>query len=56
MVKDVILTLDEVKGLSANLLISDDPPTCTTRLADWLEQHADQVGIQYASELARHYR
>lgn len=56
LVHDVVLTWEEVQGLMANLLVSEGPPTAPTRLSRWLEQHADQVGIRYVSELARHYR
>ena len=56
MVKDVVLTRDEVEGLMANLLVSKNPPTGKTRLSDWLNQHADAIGTHYASELNRHYR
>jgi NADH dehydrogenase len=56
VVGDVILTRDEVRGLMQNLLVTDSPPAGRTHLADWLDQHADEVGRQYASELARHYR
>jgi NADH dehydrogenase len=56
LVKDVMLTRDEVEGLMANLLVSDCPPTGQTRLGDWLDENADGVGAKYASELRRHYR
>ncbi len=56
LVSDVLITRQEVEGLMANLLISQQPPTGHTHLATWLEQHADQVGRHYASELHRHYR
>jgi len=56
LVSDVLITRQEVEGLMANLLISQEPPTGHTHLATWLEQHADQVGKHYASELHRHYR
>ncbi len=55
MVGDVLLTRDEVKGLMAGLLDSDAPPAGRTRLSDWLGRNADTVGLQYASELRRHY-
>lgn len=55
-VNDVVLTRNEVEGLMANLLISSDPPTGETRLSDWLDEHAHNVGARYASELNRHYR
>lgn len=55
-VKDVVLTWDEVRGLMANLLVSESPPTGHTRLGDWLDQNSERVGTRYASELGRHYR
>jgi len=56
LVKDVMLTRDEVEGLMANLLVSDGPPTGQRRLSDWLDENAGSVGAKYASELSRHYR
>ena len=54
--RDVVLTRDEIAGLMSNLLISEGSPTAKTRLSEWLEQNADNVGVKYASELGRHYR
>jgi NADH dehydrogenase len=56
IVRDVVITRDEVVGLMADTLISHDPPTGQTSFAAWLEQNADQLGRGYSSELARHYR
>jgi NADH dehydrogenase len=53
---DVVLTRDEIRGLMANLLVSDRPPPGRTRLSEWLEENAERVGRRYSSELARHYR
>lgn len=55
LVRDVVITRDEVVGLMANLLVSADPPTCPTRFSEWLEDHAPELGVRYASELARHF-
>ena len=55
-VGDVLITRDEIAGLMAGLLVSDQTPTGTTRLADWLREHKESVGRRYASELQRHYR
>jgi len=55
LIKDVVLTEDELRGLMAGLLISPNHPTGRTHLGDWLAEHASFVGTQYASELARHY-
>lgn len=53
---DVLLTPEEVDGLMAGLLISSEPARGKTRLADWLAQNRDTVGVKYASELQRHYQ
>jgi len=53
---DVLLTREEYLGLSADLLVSDQPPACPTRLDDWLAQHSQSLGAKYASEIARHYQ
>jgi NADH dehydrogenase len=54
-VNDVILTPEEVDGLTANLLVSKEPPRCKTSLRDWLAEHRATIGVKYASELARHF-
>ena len=56
LVRDVILTWEEVQGLMAGLLVSAEPPTGQTRLSQRLGQHSETVGRRYASELQRHYR
>ena len=50
LVRDVVLTKDELDGLTADLLVSKpgEPPPGATRLSDWLDTHA--------SELDRHYK
>ena len=56
LLRDTMLTRDEVKGLTANLLVSDEPPLGTASLRAWLQEHAHTLGRRYASEVARHYR
>ncbi|MCH7606913.1 MAG: NAD(P)H-binding protein [Chloroflexi bacterium] len=56
VVGDVVLTRDEVAGLMADLLISQEPPKGRTSLSDWLDANAELIGMRYTSELARHYR
>jgi uncharacterized protein YbjT (DUF2867 family) len=53
---DVVLTRDEIAGLSADLLISAQTPSCRTHLSDWLIANHATVGLRYAAEIARHYR
>ncbi len=52
-VGDVVVTWDEIRGLSAGLLATDSPPAGTTRLTDWARQNASTLGARYASELRR---
>ena len=54
-VGDVLLTPEEVDGLMAGLLVSDEPSRCKTHLKDWLAENKESVGVHYASELKRHY-
>ncbi len=53
--RDVILTRHEVEGLMADLLVSSQPPTCPTKLSDWLLENRVTVGVEYASELKKHF-
>ena len=55
LVRDVVLTKDEIKGLMAGLLVSHDPPTCPTPLSRWLDQNHHLLGMRYTSEIQRHY-
>ena len=54
---DIVLTMDEIRGLSAGLLVSRSgaEPPAPTRLSEWLDQNAAGLGQRYASEVQRHY-
>lgn len=56
LVRDIVLTRDEVDGLMAGLLTSDASPTGTTRFADWLNKNAYGMGRIYQSEIRRNFR
>lgn len=56
LLRDVVLTRDEIRGLDADLLISSEPPTGKTRLSDWIDKNSDWLGTRYMSELAKHFR
>lgn len=56
LVRDVLITRDEIRELMKEKLISYHPPTCRTRFSEWLKEHAGEVGVRYASEFKRHYR
>jgi NADH dehydrogenase len=51
--RDVFITRDEIRGLMANLLWVNTPPTGTTLLTEWAKLNAADLGRVYAGELAR---
>ena len=55
LVSDVVLTRDEISGLTAGLLVSHEPPRGEIGFSEWLSAHADEVGRRYANELQRHF-
>jgi uncharacterized protein YbjT (DUF2867 family) len=55
VVGDVVLTRDEIVGLTAGLLISDQPARGTVVFSQWLSAHGDSLGRSYANELKRHF-
>ena len=56
IVGDVILTREEIEGLMAELLVSNQPATGQSRFSEWLAKNAAGLGARYSSELQRHYR
>jgi NADH dehydrogenase len=55
LVRDVVLTPNEIRGLTAGLLVSHDPPRGRIAFTEWLADHAASLGRSYANELRRHY-
>lgn len=56
LVRDVVLTCDEVGALRAGLLVSDEPPRGRDRFEAWLSENASTLGRSYHSELRRNFR
>ncbi len=54
-VKDVVLTKDELRGLMANKLTSNQKVNGKTLFSDWLKSNKDIIGANYTSELNRHF-
>jgi NADH dehydrogenase len=53
LVKDVVLTSEEITALTSGLLISQQPPRGRIALSTWITQH--EIGHTYANELNRHF-
>jgi uncharacterized protein YbjT (DUF2867 family) len=56
VVRDVVLTPDEIRGLTAGLLVSHRPALGRVSFLEWLQENASTLGRQYANELDRHFR
>ncbi len=54
--RDVVLTREELDGLMAGLLVSDEPPLGADDFEEWVREHGDRIGRGYTSELARNFR
>lgn len=53
LMRDTFITRQEIRGLMAELLYVNGPPTGTTRLTAWVGRNAEGLGLRYASELDR---
>ena len=53
VMRDILLTRDEIKGLMADLLYVDSEPAGETRLTVWMSDNAESLGKRYANELVR---
>ena len=52
-VHDVVITRDEIRGLMDGLLCVSSEPAGRTSLTEWASEHGAELGVTYASELAR---
>ncbi|MHB8695455.1 MAG: SDR family oxidoreductase [Solirubrobacteraceae bacterium] len=55
VMRDVVLTGDEIRGLMAGLLVSHAPALGRIAFSQWLHEHRTSVGRSYANELRRHF-
>ncbi len=53
LMRDVLITREEIEGLMANRLYVDAPPAGRTKLTGWVKKHAATLGLSYRNELAR---
>lgn len=54
-VGDVVLTSDEISGLTSGLLVSRETPLGQIAFTEWLAEHSRSIGRSYANELQRHF-
>ena len=56
VVRDVVLTADEIRGLTAGLLVSHQAALGHISFIEWLKEKGPALGRAYANELGRHFR
>jgi nucleoside-diphosphate-sugar epimerase len=56
VLRDVVLTADEIRGLTSGLLASRQPPLGQVSFIEWLRENGPTLGRAYANELDRHFR
>lgn len=55
LVRDVVLTRDEIRELTSSLLTSHEPARGEIRISEWVPRNADTLGRRWSSELDRNY-
>jgi NADH dehydrogenase len=55
VLRDVVLTREELLGLEQDLLLSHAPPTGQQSVRAFLEEHGDALGRRYVNDLRRHF-
>jgi NADH dehydrogenase len=55
LVRDVVLTRDEIRELTSSLLTSHEPARGEIRISDWVRDNAETIGRRWSSELHRNY-
>ncbi len=53
LVRDIVITREEIRGLMENRLYVEAPPLGTTRLTEWVAQNKNSLGKRYTSEMRR---
>jgi len=56
VLRDNILTRNELKGLMDEMLTSKQKPNGTTAFSDWLISNKEKIGSIYSSEIKRHFK
>ncbi|MEI7728379.1 MAG: NAD-dependent epimerase/dehydratase family protein [Verrucomicrobiota bacterium] len=53
VMRDIVITREEIQGLMEGRLCVQSPPVGTTKLSAWIKQHRDTLGLHYTSEMQR---
>lgn len=53
LVRDVVITRQEIRGLMEGRLCVDAPPLGATKLSEWILRHKETLGRHYTNEMTR---
>jgi uncharacterized protein YbjT (DUF2867 family) len=56
VLRDVVVTRQELAGLAADLLVSAEPPRARGSFTRWVQENGHLLGRTYSNELARNFR
>jgi NADH dehydrogenase len=56
LLRDVVVTREELDALTSEQLVSVEPPLGTTRFDEWLLGEADTLGESFVSDRRRHWK
>ena len=56
LLRDVVLTREEVDGLAQEKLLSHQPPRGAESVTEWLRANGASLGRRYVNDLDRHFR
>ena len=56
LLRDVVVTREELDALDAGLLVSHEQPLGSDRFEPWLTENASTLGRRYTSEVGRNFR
>jgi len=56
LLRDVVPTREELRGLEQELLLSLAPPIGRESVTRWVREHGEGLGRAYANDLERHFR
>ena len=56
LLRDRVLTRQEVEGLASSALVSAEPPRGRISVRHWLQGAGSQLGLRYESEIGRRFR
>jgi len=55
LLRDIVLTREELMGLAQELLLSHQPPRGRESVTDWVMKNGASLGRRYVNDLSRHF-